>query len=192
MKVFPNVKTSEILQQVVGEELLIYNLETNQAFCLNQMSADIYNLCDGTNEIPLIAEKTQLPIEIVQVAINGFSKQNLLTETIKLPVSRRDLLRNLTITTIALPVIQTIAVPIAAQAASSDCAGTGTFAPGQFFQTVPSDSTQVLRACIQPACTACQSCRVHVGLSNCSSPDCATVDCYCAAPRPAAPTEVCV
>ncbi len=192
MNIFPNAKSSEILQQSSGAELLIYNVEKNQAFCLNQTSTIIYNLCDGTNEISLIAKKTQFPLEVVQLAVNTLSKQGLLTEEVKLTVSRRNLLRNVAITSVVLPIIETIVAPISAHAASSDCLGTGTFAPGQLFATIPSDAVQVLRACVQPACSACQSCRVHVGSSNCASAGCATVNCYCADPRPAHVLEVCI
>ena len=45
----PKAKTDNIVTQESGKDLLLYNLTTNQAYCLNETAAVIYQFCDGKN-----------------------------------------------------------------------------------------------------------------------------------------------
>ncbi len=137
MRFYPRAKTSNIVQLAVENELLLYDLAINKAFCLNKTSANIYNLCNGKNEITNIAKKINLPVEIVKIAINALSKQNLLTEQIELYKSRRQLLKNVALTTAALPLISIVSVPSAIQAASSLCGGSRV--SGEVFRVLRND-----------------------------------------------------
>lgn len=125
MKIFPKVKVSNIVQYETDSDLLLllFNTTSNKAFCLNQTSREIYNLCNGVNEIFEIAEKTKLPENVVKLVINDLSKQDLLMERYKISTSRRELLRNLALTSISLPAITIITAPTAACAASIVCTG---------------------------------------------------------------------
>lgn len=179
MNLHPKADTKNIVQQSVNGELLLYNLTSDKAYCLNQTSADIYNLCDGTNEIDSIAGKTKLPKEIIQLAISDLSKQNLLTERLELQTSRRSLLRNAALTAVALPMISTLIAPTAAHAASFAC--TGTAPGGTVIGSFPSDTTQGTTVCADPARKVCQSCDYNRASSTCDNANCATVTCVCAA-----------
>lgn len=172
MQIFPKAKVSEIVQQAVEGELLLYNTTTGRTFCLNQTSKKIYDLCSGTNEISEIAEKTGLPENLVRLAIGDLSKQNLLTEPIEIQTSRRDLLRNLALTSIALPVITTLIAPTAARAAST-C---GTVPPTASF-SIPNNGGGT-SSCFTAANDAeCQSCRVNA--AACANSSCTTIVCTC-------------
>lgn len=178
MKIFPKTETANIVQQMVDKELLLYNLTTNKAFCLNPISADIYNLCDGTNEISSIAEKTQLPEEIVQIAISDLSQQDLLTEQIGFQMSRREVVRKIGLSSlVALPLITTLVAPTAAHAASASCPGTGS--GGTVIGEFPSNTNNGTTVCAGPARRVCQSCDYDRGSSTCTNANCTTVICIC-------------
>lgn len=183
METFPKANTANTVQQTLNGELLLYNTLTNQAFCLNQTSADIYNLCDGNNAVDSIAAKTNLPEEIVQLAISDLSKQDLLIQKIELQTSRRDLLRKAAFTAVALPVISTIIAPTAAHAGSVFVCNNPLGAPGGFtIGTYPSDTTRGLTVCLGPARQTCESCDYSTGPNGsiCNNGDCTTATCYCA------------
>lgn len=182
MKTFPKAETANIVWQKVDKELLLYNLTTDKAFCLNQTSADIYNLCDGTNDVDKIAAKTKLPKEIVQLAVGDLSRQNLLTERIELPTSRRSLLKNIAVTTVALPVVMTLVAPTAAHAVSNRVCVGGTETPGFPLGRYPSNTNpgNGTTVCADPACTRCISGDYDRQISTCENEGCTTVFCYCA------------
>jgi Protein of unknown function (DUF742) len=180
MKIFPNAKVSNIVQYETDGELLLYSIVSNKASCLNQTSKRIYDLCDGSNEIVDIAKKTKLPENLVRLAINDLSKQDLLTERIEINSSRRELLRNIALISITLPVITTLVAPAAVHAASITCTGT---APGGFLIGIfPSDINNGLNACAVPARNTCRSCtyRTGPGGSSCNNAECSSVTCVCA------------
>ena len=56
MNQLPKAKTSEILVQELENELLVYDLKTNKAFCLNETSAIVFQLCDGTKTVAEISQ----------------------------------------------------------------------------------------------------------------------------------------
>lgn len=167
----PNIDAANLVERRIGDELLLYNLLTNKAFYLNRISTDIYDFCDGTNEIFEIADKTKLPENLVKLAIVELNKQNLLKEQIKIQTSRRDLLRSLALTSIALPIVMTLIAPNAARAAST-C---GTVPPGVSF-TIPNNGGT--SSCFTAANDAvCQSCRVNA--AACANPTCTVIACTC-------------
>ena len=43
----PSTRKSDIVVQKTGEEVLIYDLKVDKAFCLNETSALIWQACDG-------------------------------------------------------------------------------------------------------------------------------------------------
>ena len=172
MKAYPNIDTANLVERRIDGELLLYNLSTNKAFCLNSVSADIYDFCDGKNKIAEIAEKTKLPENLVTLAVAELSKQDLLTERFETNTSRRELLRNIALTSITLPVITVLIAPTAAHAAST-C---GTVPSGAAF-TIPNNGGGT-SSCFTAANDAqCQSCRVNA--AACTSPACTTIACTC-------------
>lgn len=172
MKFYPNIDTANVVEQRAGDELLLYKQTNNKFFCLNQTSGKIYDLCDGKNDITDIAEKTNLPENLVRLAVDELSRQDLLKEKIEINASRRELLRGIASASILLPVITSLVAPVVAHA-SSTC---GTIPSNGFF-TIPNNGGGT-SSCFTAANDAvCQSCRVNA--ASCVNPDCSSIRCTC-------------
>ena len=134
MNQLPKAKTSEILVQELDKELLVYNLKTNQAFCLNETSAIIYQLCDGKNSIADISSsvakklKREVSDELIWLALDGLKKEHLLENSEQFEIdfnglNRRQIIRKVGLATlIALPIVSSVIAPSAAMAASGGLA----------------------------------------------------------------------
>lgn len=115
-----------IVQDVFGE-LLIYDLERNVVRRLNRVAAVIWKECDGQKNVAEIARdaarqiESQVDEQLVLLALDRFRRAQLLAapaaETPRATkVSRRELIKRVGIA--ALPLVTSMAVPTAAQAAS--------------------------------------------------------------------------
>lgn len=119
----------------LSDEVLVYDLETNEAHCLNRASALVWDECDGrksAREIAgLLEAKGHEPftVEMVWLALNQLERFSLLKERVELPVraatlSRRELGKRLGLVGVAsLPFILSIAAPVAASAATCGVPG---------------------------------------------------------------------
>ena len=58
MNNLPKARTENLIVQKAENELLIYDLASNKVCCLNRSSEVIWNLCDGTKPICVIADET--------------------------------------------------------------------------------------------------------------------------------------
>lgn len=127
----PQAKTENIVVQNLEDEVLIYNLVTNKAFCLNETSALVYQACNGKTDFEEIKDTHNLTDEIIFLALDLLKKEKLLEESFVSPLEgmkRREVIRLIGKTSlIALPVIASLVAPTAIQAAAS-CGGTS--APG--------------------------------------------------------------
>ncbi len=138
---FPTARKSGLVVQEVPDEVLIYDLDTNKAHCLNKTAAAVWQSCDGTrsiNDIVGVLETTtgaKVSDEIVWLAIDQLNENNLLENEIKADFggqSRRDVLKKLGLATVvALPIVASLVAPSAALAsqscgctASSQCGST--------------------------------------------------------------------
>jgi hypothetical protein len=135
MNHLPQARTEGVLLQEMDGELLIYDLNTDKALCLNETSAAVWNLCDGNTTYEEMSRRANVPPEVVWMAVEAFQKNNLLEHDVKtdLPkdgVSRRKLLTMMGTNAFALPVVGMIVAPSAAQAGSL-CASPE-IAPGGF------------------------------------------------------------
>lgn len=134
---FPRSRQEDIVMQELLDEVLIYDMKTDKAFCLNQTSALIWQECDGNKSIQKItrsvSRKLNVSIEedFVRLALNDLIKENLIDNsrtTIPLldTIERRALLKKIGLASIAaLPVVSSIVAPrsIAAQSVAT-CART--------------------------------------------------------------------
>lgn len=130
---------SNVLVQESKKELLLYDQERNKAYCLNETSAMIWNLCDGENTVEDIRRraslelKTQVPEDVVWLALDGLKNEKLLTNHQEIKVdfsglSRRQVIRKAGLATmIALPLISTLIAPTAASAQSVGVCSSATF-----------------------------------------------------------------
>lgn len=131
----PKARSKGLLIKKLADEVLVYDLETNKAHCLNTAAALVWNHCDGrraAREIALLVEaSTREPFteEMVWLALNQLERFSLLEEPVKLPrrattLTRRELGRRLGQAGAAsLPFIMSIVAPYAASAAT--CGGLG-------------------------------------------------------------------
>lgn len=66
MNSLPKSRECEIVVQGFEKELLIYDLSINKAFCLNETSTLVYQLCNGKNTVAeisnLISKKLNQPV----------------------------------------------------------------------------------------------------------------------------------
>lgn len=126
----PKFRANDMLTQELVGETLVYDLKRNKAFCLNNTSAIILKLCDGTRAIGEITNtlskqtKTLVSKDLVLLAIDQFNSDDLLENT-TVPesafggMSRREVIRKVGLASvIALPIVSAIVVPSAANAQS--------------------------------------------------------------------------
>ena len=128
----PISRRENIVVQELENEVLIYDLSLNKAFCLNESSAIIWQMCDGKKTISEISRAvgkkldSNISEEFVWLAIEQFRKDNLLSndfagifESVFAGMTRREVIRKVGFTSmIALPVVASLTAPIAASAAS--------------------------------------------------------------------------
>lgn len=131
MNSFPKVRVADIVVQEFANEVLIYDLKTNKAFCLNETSAMIWQICDGKKDISqiikFISEKLNSPVndDLIWLALNQLKKEKLLENGDELPDyfagrSRREVIKKLGLSCLAaLPIIATVTSPTAAQSNST-------------------------------------------------------------------------
>ena len=71
----PSARKSDIVTQDSLDETLIYDLKTNKAFCLNETSALVWQLCNGRNSVSEISDamsvqlKTLVSEDLVWLAV---------------------------------------------------------------------------------------------------------------------------
>lgn len=131
----PKAKTDNIVTQESGKDLLLYNLTTNQAYCLNETAAAIYQFCDGKNSTAELKLQTKFPDELIFLALEELNRENLLEESYKASyegMSRRQAVKKIGFSSLlALPVITSIIAPAAA-ASGSTCLYPGGLLEGEF------------------------------------------------------------
>ncbi|MEZ5345200.1 MAG: PqqD family protein [Pyrinomonadaceae bacterium] len=128
----PKAKTAEIVVQEVDNELLIYNLTTNEAHHLNKTVTMVWRNCDGTTTFDDMAEALsrelgeKVEADFVFVAISELEKIGLLTESVDADawgkISRRNVLFRYALPALAIPVVVSLVTPASAQVQGS-CLG---------------------------------------------------------------------
>ncbi len=142
----PVARQEGLVIQEMPEEVLVYDLDTNKAHSLNQTAALVWKSCDGKNsvaDITLNLEKelkASVPEDLVWLAIDQLSKDNLLEKEIETKVSgisRREVIKKIGFASmVALPVIGLLSFPQASLAVTcpasicSNTAGSGGCAAG--------------------------------------------------------------
>jgi len=124
----PKAREHALVIEQMEDEVLVYDLETDRAHCLNATSALIWKHCDGATTIDQLAKLLEREMaspasrEIIWLALGQLSRRRLMAEVPKAPasvlVSRRALIRSLGIAAAALPVITSLVVPTPAEAAT--------------------------------------------------------------------------
>ena len=136
----PLARKSNIVIQKLKDETLIYDLRNDKAYCLNETSAFVWQLCNGKNSAQDIADemsnqmKSLVGTNVVWLALDQLVNDGLLENGEELQnrfagISRRAVVKKIGFgSLVALPVISAIVAPKAIYAQS--CVGAGTLSPG--------------------------------------------------------------
>ena len=118
----PLARQSSLIVKEVDEETLVYDLETDQAHCLNSTAARVWKSCDGRNTVEEIAAQLSSPGQpavnenVVWLALAQLEKFKLLDAAPAKPeflsgLTRRQMVARLGIAAVALPAIVSIVSP---------------------------------------------------------------------------------
>ena len=123
MKYLPKARTDNIVVQALRDEVLIYDLKSDRAFCLNETLAKVYTACGARESFDELKRRYALTDDLIDLALDMLAKENLLAEPHQSKfagISRRDAIRRVGLATMtALPVIAALTAPHPAQAAST-------------------------------------------------------------------------
>ena len=120
MAQLPEARRSGLIVEELPGEVLVYDSESDSALCLNQTAAQIWKLCDGKTTPARMAHLVEKEFqitggnEVVALALEQLERSHLLTSKLEshLPgISRRELVRRVSIAAALVPVITLILVP---------------------------------------------------------------------------------
>lgn len=132
MRQLPIARDKDLIVQELPDEVLVYDLKTDKAHCLNPTAALIWKNCDGQKSVSQIAglveQELKSPVseQVVTLGLEELAGYRLLKEETWVPLqetglSRRQLIKRLGLTAaIGLPVIISITAPRAVEAATVD------------------------------------------------------------------------
>lgn len=136
----PVARQTGLVIQEMPDEILVFDLETDKAHCLNQTAAFVWKSCDGNNSVAEIArlfgdESGKVVSEdLVWLAIDQLNENNLLAEQVKADFknqTRREVIKKIGLAAvIALPIVSSLVAPTAALAVGCSGAGQGTGCTG--------------------------------------------------------------
>lgn len=125
----PVARKNDLVVQEVTDEVLVYDLSSNKAHCLNETSALVWKSCDGTNSVADIAKLvgsttgSNVSEDFIWLAIDQLNESDLLEQEISSNFagqSRRDVIKKIGLASmIALPIIASLVAPSNALAAGS-------------------------------------------------------------------------
>ena len=130
----PIARTEKLVVQDSANEVLVYDLETDTAHCLNETAAFVWSNCDGKKSVTeieiLVTKKFGMGAssEFVWLALDSLKKSNLLknSDTVETNfdgLSRRQVIKRIGFASmIALPLVSSIIAPSAAAAQSGGLA----------------------------------------------------------------------
>lgn len=126
---FPSARTKGLVVQEVPNEVLVYDLETDKAHCLNETAAAVWRACDGNRSVREIADSVGLMLgkevsdDLVWLAIDQLNEHGLLQRNVTTKFngqSRREALKKIGIASmVALPIIASLAAPKSVLASTS-------------------------------------------------------------------------
>ena len=118
----PLAREQGLIVDSIGDELLVYDTACSRAHSLNVVAAAVWRACDGQRDVDQLAMFTEFDRSALELALNNLLDVGLITNYQPTGVSRRVVLRRLSLTAaglaVGLPVIRSIAAPTAAMATS--------------------------------------------------------------------------
>lgn len=123
MKKLPKARIENIVEQVIGDEILIYDLISNKAYNLNKTSSAVYRACHAMTTFSELRQTHNFSDELIYLALDELKRSDLLAESDHISpfagVSRREAIRRVGLASmVALPLIAGLTAPTAANAAS--------------------------------------------------------------------------
>jgi hypothetical protein len=175
----PIARKEELVVQEVKDEVLVYDLRTNRAHCLNETAAFVWKSCNGENSVVEIGKKCQRetgkPVseEMIWLAIDQLGKRDLLEKPIEVVFegqTRREALKKIGLgAMIALPIVTSLTAPTAALAATICPAGTACTCTLVANCTNPGGCACSQQSTCPGACPNGCSCLVANGAASCNS-----------------------
>ena len=120
----PLAQSTGLLEEPLGDELLLFDERSHRAHSLNATATLVWRACDGTRTRDQLATDCGLDPSLVDLALERLAASQLLVKsaTPSQRISRRAVFRRTAIAGatlgVALPVIRSITAPSAAMAAS--------------------------------------------------------------------------
>ncbi len=125
----PVARKEGLVIQEMPQEVLVYDLDSNKAHCLNQTAALVWKSCDGKNSVADITKLvgadagSSVPEDLVWLAIDQLSEKNLLAISLKADFkgsTRRDVIKKIGLAAvIGLPLVASLTAPTSVLAATS-------------------------------------------------------------------------
>ncbi len=125
----PIARKEGLVIQEMPEEVLVYDLDTNKAHCLNQTAAFVWKSCDGRNSVADITKLvgddsgSAVPEDLVWLAIDQLSEKNLLANNLKADFNgstRREVIKKIGLAAvISLPLVASLTAPTSVLAGAS-------------------------------------------------------------------------
>jgi hypothetical protein len=132
MDINPKARQNGLVVQEMPDELLVYDLDTNKAHCLNSSAAFVWKSCDGSRTAADIAGEFEssgagsVSEDFVSLAIDQLQEKNLLESAVTPRFSgqsRRQVIKTIGFATmVAVPVIASLVAPPSVLAGTS-CSG---------------------------------------------------------------------
>ena len=125
MKLLPVARTEDLVVQQLDQEILIYDLKTNKAYCLNETSSIIFQACAKNTSFGELKRMHKFSEDIIFLALDELRRENLLAENQQYNspfsgMSRREAIRKVGFASVAaLPVIAFLVAPTAVMSASA-------------------------------------------------------------------------
>ncbi|MGH9947140.1 MAG: PqqD family protein [Pyrinomonadaceae bacterium] len=126
---FPSARKTGLVVQEVPDEVLVFDLDTNKAHCLNETAAMVWKSCDGKTSIPeiakIVADQTGKGVsdDLIWLAIDQLSENSLLEAATVSNFggqSRREVIKKIGLASmIAIPVVASLIAPQNALAVNS-------------------------------------------------------------------------
>jgi hypothetical protein len=121
----PMARSAGLVVQEMPDEVLVYDLDTNKAHCLNQSAARVWRACDGDTSIADIVRQFDGKVteDFIWLAIDQLGEKGLLQNEMAprfAGQSRRQVLKTIGLASVvALPVIASLVAPSSALASTT-------------------------------------------------------------------------
>ena len=161
--IVPRARKESLIITEMPDEVLVYDQVNDKAHCLNRPAAIVWANCDGKKTIAQVSQvlerelKSPVNYAMVRLAIDSLENRGLLQGVINRAArepgfSRRQAIRAIAMSGLALPIITSIVAPVPAQAASglpsgACCQSNGECASGSCNQDQPACPSPPHKAC---------------------------------------------